>query len=61
LVVFGILVAVAVSIVAWLFQNSEQISDVKIIATFIVAICVVVAIVVVNKKILSKIDELEDL
>ncbi|MFP4332509.1 MAG: hypothetical protein ACLFQJ_04355 [Campylobacterales bacterium] len=60
-IVFGVFIAVGVSLVGWLFQNSEKISDVKIIVAVLTIVCLAVGIIVVNKKILSKIDELEDL
>ena len=60
-VIFGIFVAVGVSLVAWLFQNGEKISDIKVMVVFFTIVCLAVGIIIVNKKILSKIDELEDL
>lgn len=60
-VVFSILVAIDVSIIAWLFQNSQSISGTKIVLSSIVAICITFAIIHINKKILSRIDELEEL
>jgi membrane protein YdbS with pleckstrin-like domain len=60
-VVFGILIAVDVSIIAWLFQNTNYVSNLKILIVSIVAVCLIFSIIVINKKILNKIDELEDL
>lgn len=60
-VVFSLLIAIDVSIIAWLFKNSEAISNTKTVISLIVAILVAVAIIVINKKILKSIDELEEL
>ena len=60
-VIFGLMVAVEVSMVGWLFQHADRIDSIKIgiIATAIVLIAV--SIVVINRAILQKIDELEEL
>jgi hypothetical protein len=60
-VVFGILIAVDVSIIDNRFQNTNYVSNLKILIVSIVAVCLIFSIIVINKKILNKIDELEDL
>ena len=60
-VVFGILVAVDISIIGWLFKNEGSLSNIKIILSSIVVIITTISIVMINKKILNKIDELEEL
>lgn len=60
-VVFGILVATDLSLVAWLAQNYNSASEFLVVICAI-AVCVVTAGVVwVNKTAYRKIDELEDL
>jgi 4-hydroxybenzoate polyprenyltransferase len=60
-VIFSILIAIDVSIIAWLFKYNDTVSDVKIILAFIAVFLITLAIIVINKKILHKIDELEGL
>ena len=60
-VVFSIFIAIEVSIVGWLFNKGEVISDIKIIISVITIYLIALAIIIVNKKILKRIDELEDL
>ncbi len=60
-VVFGILVAIDISIIGWLFKNEDSLSNIKIILSSIVVIITTISIVMINKKILNKIDELEEL
>ena len=60
-VVFGILVAIDVSITAWLFKHVETLETAKLVFSLLAVVAVTVAIVIVNRKILTKIDELEDL
>ena len=56
-VVLSILVAIDVSIIAWIYQHTKA----NLILPFVVVVLITFAIIVINKKILSKIDELEDL
>jgi len=56
---FGILIAIDISIIGWLFKNEDQLSKVKIMLSIITIIITTIGIIVVNRKILQKIDELE--
>ncbi len=60
-VIFGILVAIDVSLVAWLFQHANKIDDTKIILVSASVLMVTFALVYANKNILKKIDELEEM
>lgn len=60
-VVFGVLVAIDMSSVAWLFQNSEELGTLKTYIASGLILCVTCAIILLNKKILNKIDEMEEL
>jgi len=60
-VVFAILVATDISLIAWLFNNYDDISIVKSIMSTFIMIVISIAIIVVNRKAMLKIDELEDL
>jgi len=60
-VVFGVLIAIDVSIIGWLFKNAQLLSSLKIVISLIAIIVTTLAIIFVNRKILQKIDELEEL
>jgi hypothetical protein len=60
-VVFGILVAVDVSLLAWLSQSSLDRIDIRAMLAFLAAIFVTLSIIWVNRKILQRIDDLEAL
>ena len=60
-VVFGVLVAIDVSIIGWLFKNAQLLSSLKIVISLIAIVATTLAIIFVNRKILQKIDELEEL
>ena len=61
-IVFGILVAIDISLLAWLANNiDDNISIIKLFISFILIILVTLGIVLTNKKALEKIDELEEL
>lgn len=60
-VVFGVLVAIDMSSVAWLFQHAEDLGTKKTYIAAALIVCVTCAIILLNKKILNKIDDLEDL
>ena len=60
-VVFSISIAINISLIAWLFQHSSNISNLKIILSSIVAVMLTIAIIIINRVILNKIDKLEDL
>ena len=60
-VVLGILIAIDVSIVGWLFKNEENLSNLKIALSSFAVIIVTLGAIIVNKKILYEIDKLEEL
>ena len=60
-VIFSILIAIDVSLIAWIFKNSETAGDVKIIISSIIVVFVTIALILTNKTILNKIDDLEEL
>lgn len=60
-VIFSILVAIDVSLVAWIFKNSDTIGDTKTIIASIFVVLVTLALIFTNKTILNKIDKLEEL
>ena len=60
-VIFSIAIAIDVSIIAWLFKNISIIDDFKSVLSFVTIVGLTFAIIVINKKILKKIDDLEDL
>jgi len=60
-VVFSISIAINVSLIAWLYQKFESLSFLDMILVFSLVSFLTLGIIVVNKKILTKIDNLEDL
>jgi len=60
-VVFGILVAIDVSVIGWVFKNQDILTLPKVLLSIIAIVVTTVGIIVVNKKILQMIDELEEL
>lgn len=60
-VLFGILVAIDISIIGWLFKNQSYLSQFKILLSVSAIIITTIGIIIINKKILQKIDELEDI
>ena len=60
-VVFSIMIAIDVSLIAWLYQNFEKLQFVDSVMIFVVGVIFTFGIIVLNKKILSKIDDLEEL
>ena len=60
-VVLGILVAIDVSIIGWLFKNEERLSNTKIVLSSIAVVIATIGVIIVNKKILKEIDKLEEL
>ena len=60
-VIFSILVAIDISLIAWLFKNTDTISLFKNIIGLFITIFITYGIILTNRKILSKIDNLEDL
>ena len=60
-IVFGIATAIDVSLIAWIVKNYNN-SSVSILILSIVLVLISTAVIVlVNKKAMNKIDELEDL
>jgi 4-hydroxybenzoate polyprenyltransferase len=60
-IVFGILVATDISLLAWLVQNYSKADTVIVVIGSVAALFVTLGIVWVNKVAYRKIDELEDL
>ena len=60
-VVFSIMIAIDVSLIAWLYQNFEKLQFTDGVMIFVVGVLLTFGIIVLNKKILSKIDDLEEL
>jgi len=60
-VIFSILVAIDVSLVAWIFKNADMIEGRMLIIPSIIVLLVTIALVIANKTILNKIDKLEDM
>ena len=60
-VVFGMLFATDISLIAYLFTKVSVLSTVQVSIVLIGLILVTVAIIYVNKKALNKIDSLEEL
>jgi 4-hydroxybenzoate polyprenyltransferase len=60
-VIFGILVAIDISIIGWLFKNGDEIASTSIVLAVVAIVCTTFGIVIVNRKILQTIDALEDL
>lgn len=60
-VVFGILVATDISLIAWLAQNYENASILLLLCCGIAVILVTGAVLWVNRTAYRKIDELEEL
>lgn len=60
-VIFSILIAIDISLIVWLYQQFEAISLIELVLVLLLTILVSCGILYVNKKILSKIDEIEDL
>ena len=60
-VVFAALVAVDISLIAWLAQNFQDAEDVLVVLAFIAVVCTTAAIVGVNHAAYKRIAELENL
>jgi len=60
-VIFCILIAVNVSLVAWLYKNYELLGVIDAILLLSLSIITTVGIIYVNRKILLKISSLRDL
>jgi hypothetical protein len=60
-VIFGILVAMDVSLVAWIFKHASELKSLYLYGSAFLVVLITVAIVLMNKAILIKIDELEEM
>jgi 4-hydroxybenzoate polyprenyltransferase len=60
-IIFGVLIATNISLVAWLVQSYGKATQLLLIACVIVIFLVTLAIVWVNRAAYRKIDELEEL
>ena len=62
-VVFGILSAIDVSLVGWIANNYDKIdiNENKIYLASLIAVAIAFAIIMINKKAIKKLDELEKL
>ena len=60
-VIFGMLFATDISLIAYLFTKISMLSVVKIVMVLLGLVLVTLAIICVNKKALIKIDSLEEL
>ncbi len=60
-VVFALLFATDLSLIAYLFNNLEVLNDIKIVLVLIGLLCVTIGMLYVNKVAMHKIDSLEDL
>ena len=59
--VFGILAAIDVSLLAWLAQNYRSASTLLLVIAALAVAGITVAVVLVNHRAYQKIDELEEL
>ncbi len=60
-VIFSILIAINISLVVWLYQDTAKVTLIDMVALFSLAILISVAIIYINRKILIKIRSLRDL
>jgi Mn2+/Fe2+ NRAMP family transporter len=60
-IVFAALVAVDVSLIAWLAQNFQRAESVLVVLAFVAVICTTAAVVAVNHAAYKRIAELENL
>jgi len=60
-VVFGMLFATDISLIAYLFNKISTLSILKISIVLVALVLVTLAIIYVNKKAMNKIDSLEEL
>ena len=59
--ILSIFIAIGISIIGWIFNHIENIKDYKMVIAFCVLIVIGVLVVILNKKIIKKIDKLKDL
>jgi heme A synthase len=60
-VIFSICIAVNISLIAWLYKNYKEMTLMENILLLVLIIVIAFGIMYSNKKILNKIDLLEDL
>jgi membrane protein YdbS with pleckstrin-like domain len=60
-VIFGLLFATDISLIAYLFNTIETLTPLKIFIVFIALILVTIGLIYANKKAMEKIDSLEEL
>ena len=60
-VIFSILIAIDVSLVAWIFKNSSTMTGLEIIVPSVIVLLVTITLIYANKTILQKIDQLEEM
>ena len=60
-VIFSILIAIDVSLVAWIFKNASLMHGLQVVVPSVIVLLTTVALVYVNKIILQKIDEIEEM
>lgn len=60
-VIFGLLVAIVVSMIGWMATNYKDTEPIMMITSMVIVLFLVYAIAMVNIKAFNKIDELEDL
>ena len=60
-VVFGLLFATDISLIAYLFNKVESLNVVKILLVLLGLLLTTISIIVINKKAMQKINELEDI
>jgi F0F1-type ATP synthase assembly protein I len=59
--ILSILIAIGISIIGWIFNHIEDVKDYRMIIAFFVLIVIGVLVIVLNRKIINKIDKLKDL
>ncbi len=59
--VFSIFIAIDISLVTWLYKNFDHLSALNITFIFVLVLFISFAVVYINRKILNKIDDLEEL
>ena len=60
-VIFSILIAINVSLIAWLYKNFDTIGVNDTLVLFVLTVLISIGIIYTNKKILNKIRSLRDL
>ena len=60
-VIFSILVAIDVSLVAWIFKSSISLGSKQLILPSVIVLFITFSLIYVNKIILKKIDQLEEM